>query len=329
MAPSRSKQTKRELRRLDAQLLSDLWVFRAVARAGSMSAAAAQLNVTAGAVSQRVLRLEARLKEQLFQRDKGKIALTSSGGIVLDAMNGVFTTLSNALSRLRHTRHDRIVVSCAPSLAMEWLMPHLLEFYRECPDVELTVRSEMSLPTAEWMKTEGVDVVITHNRARPADLIELGSLQELTFPVCSRAYRDHLRAQPTEERFVIALHDDVPWCEGEPLRAEWQEWLAGAGRSCEFAINTDRHFNLASLAYQAAIHGQGMAIGRSVLVNSLLETGSLVPGGYVPPVPSAYYRVLSPTKEAADSRCSRFAAWLIEGLARTQKETLTMLATDP
>lgn len=329
MEHTRPNKTERELRRLDTQLLSDLWVYRAVARAGSMSAAAAQLNVTAGAVSQRVLRLEARLKERLFQRDKGRLALTSAGSIVLEAMNGVSTTLTNALSRLGRQQHDSIVVSCTPSLAMEWLMPHLQEFYRECPDVELTVRSEMSRPTAEWMKNEGVDVVITHNRARPAGLIELASLQELTFPVCSRAYHDHFRAQPIEERFVTALHDDDPWREGEPPRAEWQEWLALAGSSCDFAINTDRHFNLASLAYQAAIHGQGMAMGRSVIVNGLLKMGSLVLGGNIPPVPSAHYRVLSRAEEAADSRCARFAAWLAGGLARTQKETLTLLAIDP
>jgi len=329
MAPTITNKTERELRRLDAQLLSDLWVFRAVARAGSMSAAAAQLNVTAGAVSQRVLRLEARLKEKLFERDKGKIALTASGGIVLEAMNGASTTLTNALSRVGRPQHDSIVVSCAPSLAMEWLMPHLHEFYREHPDVELTVRSEMSWPTAEWMQAEGVDVVITYNRARPAELFELGSLQELTFPVSSRAYRDHLHAQPIQERSVTALIDDDPWCEGGPPRAEWQEWQAAAGRNCEFAIGAERHFNLASLAYRTAIHGQGMAMGRSVLVNSLLKMGSLVPGGKVAPVPSAHYRVLSRTEEAADSLCARFAVWLAGGLARTQQETLTLLDPNP
>lgn len=329
MANTTTNKAERELRRLDAQLLSDLWIFRAVARAGSMSAAAAQLNVTAGAVSQRVLRLEARLKEKLFERDKGKIALTASGSIVLEAMNGASTTLTNALSRVGRPQHDSIVVSCAPSLAMEWLMPHLHEFYRECPDVELTVRSEMSWPTAEWMQAEGVDVVIAYNRARPAELVELGSLQELTFPVCSRAYRDRLQARSIEQRAVTALIDDDPWCEGGPPRAEWQEWLAAAGRNPEFAIDGERHFNLASLAYRTAIHGQGMAMGRSVLVNSLLKTGSLVPGSNGPPVPSAHYRVLARTDGAANSLCARFAEWLAGGLARTQRETLSMVAGEP
>src|SRR4051812_38990265 len=136
MARTRSNRTQRELRRLDAQLLADLWVFRAVARAGGMSAAATQLSVTAGAVSQRILRLEARLHEKLFERDKGRVALTASGSVVFEAMNGVSTTLTHALSRLGRSRHDNIVVSCAPSLAMEWLMPHLVEFYRECPGIE-------------------------------------------------------------------------------------------------------------------------------------------------------------------------------------------------
>jgi hypothetical protein len=65
-----------------------------------------------------------------------------------------------------------------------------------------------------------------------------------------------------------------------------------------------------------------------VLVNSLLKMGSLVPGGNFSPLPGAQYRVLSPSEGAADSRCSRFAAWLVAGLARTQEETLAMLAVN-
>lgn len=320
-----SNKDEREVRRLDAQLLSDLWIFRAVARAGSMAAAATQLSVTAGAVSQRVLRLEARLKTKLFQRDKGKIALTEAGSFVLEAMNGASLALNNALAKLDGPQNTSLVVSCVPSLAMEWLMPNLQEFYRECPDIELQVRSETTPPSAAWMTNERVDVLISYAHVRPSDLAELAALQELTLPVCSRAYRSRLRALPPEERMVVAMHDDDPWREGEPPRAEWQEWLANAGTERGFSINGDQHFNQAYLAYQAAMYGQGVAIGRSVSVNGLLKSGKLVPMVDLPLVASAHYRIFARTEQSPDSACARFAAWLARGLARTQKETITLV----
>lgn len=325
MSSSDRSNSEREARRLDAQLLSDLWIFRAVARAGSISAAAPQLNVTAGAVSQRVLRLEARLRADLFRRQKGKIALTEVGSIVLDAMNGVSLTLNNALARLEHPQRASIVVSCSTSLAMEWLMSHLQEFYRECPDVELLLRSETTETSAAWMAAEGIDVRIHYTHFCPVDLVELASIQELTFPVCSRAYRSRLVALPPEERTAVALHDNDAWREGEPPRAEWQEWLAIRSSNCGFLINADRQFNLAYLAHQAAMYGQGIAIGRSVSVNGLLRAGKLVLAVDAPPVPSAHYRVLARTNHTADSPCGRFARWVERALVRTQKETITLL----
>lgn len=325
----RSDKDEREVRQLDAQLLSDLWIFRAAARAGSISAAATQLNVTAGAVSQRVLRLEARLKADLFERRKGKMALTEAGSIVLEAMNGASLTLNNALARIELPQRASLVVSCGPSLATEWLLPHLQDFYREYPDIELSVRAETVAPSAASMADDGVDVRIHFMHGRPDDLVELAALRELTFPVCSRAYRSRLRVLPVEERTVVAMHDDDAWREGESSRAEWGEWLASAGVNCGFAIKGERHFNQAALAYQAAVYGQGVAMGRSVSVNGLLKAGKLVRAlDDVPPVPSAHYRLLARTEAPAGSAAARFSAWAERALAQTQKETITLLGID-
>ena len=100
MGGSGSDRFERDGWRIDAQLLSDLWVFRAVARGGSMSAAATELSVTAGAVSQRVLRLEARLNTKLFERKKSKLTLTEPGSSLLDAMNGYGPESKVTVSRL-------------------------------------------------------------------------------------------------------------------------------------------------------------------------------------------------------------------------------------
>jgi len=146
--------------RVDGQLLSDLWVFRIAARVGSITGAASRLGVTQGAVSQRVIRLEGRLGATLFSRKNGRLYLTPSGDSVLSTMNEVATKLNGALSRFDRIRRSSLVVSCLPSLAMEWLVPRLQRFYRENPDIELFIRSEISQATEECLEGKGIDVLI-------------------------------------------------------------------------------------------------------------------------------------------------------------------------
>lgn len=315
---------ERDIRGLDGQLLSDLWVFLAAARVSSIGAAAAQLNVTAGAVSQRVLRLEARLKVELFRRSGGKVALTDAGGVMLEAMNRASLVLNNAIASIDTSKRTSIVVSCGTSLAVEWLVPRLQDFYRECPDIELLVRAQSIIPSASFMTADAVDVLIHCSHRRCDDLVEIACVRELIFPVCSPEYRARLHALPVAERTVVAMHDVEPWLEGESPRAQWQEWLEWAGARRGFEIGAERLFNQASLAYQAAMYGQGVAIGHAVGVNGLLMTNKLVPLFDGPAMPSACYRILARTDEATDSPIRRFAAWVARNMARTQQETIAL-----
>lgn len=321
----RPPDNEREAYRVDAQLLSDLWIFRAAARFGSITAAARHLNVTQGAVSQRVLRLEARLGVELFHRLKGRIVLTEAGSRMLATMDTVSSEVNQALGSIRRPQRGALVVSCAPSLATEWLMPHLQDFYRECPQIELRVRAEMSVRSAKWMEAERIDVLIDYLHAEAPDLHQLASVQELTFPVCSRAYRARLDSLPAEERSVVLMHDDAAWREGEVAGAEWQERLSSTACRTTLAVEGERHFNLAYLAYQAAVYGQGVAIGRSISVNRLLHSGDLVAASDEAPLPSAHYRVFALAPVAADSPAQRFSAWLVRALARTQQDSLEWL----
>lgn len=314
-----------ESRRADGQLLADLWVFRAVARSSGMSAASVELNVTPGAVSQRVLRLEARLGMKLFEREKNRLVLTASGSLMLDAINSAALTLNNALARLADCGRSSIVVSCGPSLTTEWLMPNLAEFYGEFPGIELLVRSETAQPSAAWMAREGIDVLIHYCHHRIADQVELASLQEWTFPVCSPAYLARMAELPPEQRAVVLMHDDDAWRQGEPLRAEWQEWLEHAGSAWTFLTAGERHFNQAQLAYQAAVYGQGIAMARAVSVNALLKQHKLVRAVNAQPAPSASYRVVARAEQASDSLAARFASWLSRALVATQRDTLRLL----
>jgi len=323
------RHSERESSHIDPQLLSDLWIFRAAARYGSISAAAQHLDVTAGAVSQRVLRLEARLGTELFRRQKSRITLTHEGTMLLDAMNDVSLTLNSALTRIDKSASPTLVVSCATSLATEWLMPRLQDFYRECSNIELAIRAERGTSSAAWMQRQQVDVLVHYSHDRADDLCELASLQEFTLPVCSRAYRSRLNGLSPKERDIVLMHDDDAWGEGEPMGAEWQEWLAiTRSATGDLAIKAERHFNLAYLAYQAAMYGQGVAMGRMVSVSGLLAAGKLVPAFDMPPAPGAQYRIVSRTNAEVGSPAQRFSAWVAEAMARTQQEIFLLLDPD-
>lgn len=318
---------ERDVHRLDAQLLSDLWIFRAVARFGSITAAAARLGVTQGAVSQRVLRLEGRLGAPLFVRQKSGVALTEAGSSLLASMTQVALILNDSLSRIQHLHRKAIVVSCVPSLATEWLVPHLDEFYRLHPGVEVFVRSELAPSTADRMEENGVDIIIAYEASPPPDLHELAAIQEYVFPVCSPRYRRDLDEGGGEVGNLVLLHDDVPWW-GGAADSEWSGWREAAGANWPASPSGSRHFNLAHLAYHAAMLDQGVAVGRSIIVNRLLSKGELVPATRYPPVAGSTYRALAHRPGDARSAVRQFAGWWRDAMARTQSQTLALLAPE-
>ncbi|MBN8842206.1 MAG: LysR family transcriptional regulator [Sphingomonadales bacterium] len=288
---------------------------------GSITAAAKRQSVTQGAVSQRILRLEGRLGTPLFLRKNGRLTPTAAGEALTEAMNDVAETLNGALSRFDRVQRRSLVISCLPSLATEWLVPHLEGFYKAAPEIELFIRAELSVPSRERMQDEGIDLIIGYQREPVPDLHELASLQEMIIPVCSREYRGAMldRAEAT----ITCLHDDVPWL-GGPRDFEWREWQA-ANPSWKARIGGDRHFNLAHLAYHAALCGQGMAMGRAVLINRLMERGELVAATDLAPVPGASYRILTHRPGPARSPVRSFAAWLVAEMEQSQRRTVAML----
>lgn len=325
--PSRSNGSKHNcesrsgVSKPDAQLLSDLWIFRAAAHHQSITSAAAHLSVTQGAVSQRVRRLESRLGVSLFRRHKGRVLLTEAGSEVLDAMDTVAVRVGDALTRIERKART-LVVTCSPTLATEWLMPMLQEFYAECPDVELLLRAEIAPPSAEWMAEQGIDVMIDYLHAGAPNLVELASVREYIFPVCSPSYRARLQ----QDAKVVLMHDDAAWQEGESAGSEWAEWFA-VPCNRRLVVDGERHFNLSYLAYQSAVYSPGLALGRAISVNRLLRTGSLVAAYDDPPVCSAFYRVFALAPADPDTKIGRFASWLQRALLRTQQDTLSRLQT--
>lgn len=310
-----------DARRLDGQLLSDLWIFRAAVRHGSLTAAAQKLGITQGAVSQRVSRLEARLGTQLFLRQKGRLILTDEGKSVFDAMTDVALTLNDCLSRTERMHRSALVVSCVPSVATEWLVPNLQNFYDHHPGIEIFVRAELAPSTPERLDSDAIDLVIDYQPEPANDLHQLAELQEVIFPVCSPSYRDRLESAP------VLLQDDLT-CWNMPADYDWKIWRAATHANWPGRSATVRHFNLAHLAYHAAMMGQGVAMGRALIVNRLLTNGELIPAVEMAPVSGSVYRLLTNRPGDARSAVRKFASWCSEAMAATQAATLSLLSVD-
>ena len=316
-------EPKADAHRLDAQLLSDLWVFRSAGRFGSITGAARHLGVTQGAVSQRVLRLEARLETPLFIRNKSRIVLTEAGTLLMDSMTNVANELNHSISRIYQQQRGAIVLSCVPSLATEWLVAHLESFYREHPGIEIFLRSEFVVWTAERLEDEGVDLAIEYTGETGDGMHELAAARELLFPVCSRKYLEHL--QSPEPPPIVLLHDDVP-CAGEAPNLEWSEWRRSLDTRWPDTPVTDRHFNLSILAYHAALCDQGVAMGRAAIVQRLVQRGELVLATPYPPILGPSYRVVTHRPGDARSPVRLFAAWWAAAMSETQSQMLALIA---
>ncbi|MCI4664108.1 MAG: LysR substrate-binding domain-containing protein [Neomegalonema sp.] len=300
---------------LDSSNLADLWFFRAAATHESFSKAAAELHITQGAVSQRIRNLEARLGVVLFERVGRRVLLTNAGRRLLRVSGEAFETIDQELrSILREQQSGRLTLSCIPSFAMDWLIPRLDDWYRDPSRPRIRIIAELNLITRESMINDGVDIAIRFDPYDYPDLVVQNLLEETLCPVCAPTHP--LPANEGDfERFLRdanLIHDAQAW-EGAPPSTEWETWLRVAGFG---HISHDRgdFFNLNHVATRAAVHGQGVAIGRSLLVRDHLKKGELVQ-----PIDSSIksrgmYRLITLLSPTANSDISLFIHWLTQKL---------------
>lgn len=119
--------------------LSGLRAVEAVARLGSIKAAAEELGVTVGAVSQQVQKTEAQLGVQLFERQNRILLPTPHVLAMQPHLTSAMSSLATAVATTQRGREDALTISVAPVFAGKWLVWHLKAFNRVCPDVRVRV----------------------------------------------------------------------------------------------------------------------------------------------------------------------------------------------
>ncbi len=253
--------------------LRALRTFEAASRRLNFTKAAEDLCVTTAAVSHQVKEIESQLGVALFVRQGRSMKLTPEGEVIRQAVQEAISALEHGIRRIGVRRNaDRVRVSAGPSIAAKWLVPRLETFLQKFPSADIQI--DVSYTDADF-GDEDVDLSIRYGNVDVAHAHTDRLFVESIFPVCSPRLlgkRERLRSPMDLLKFKL-IHVDwatphVPW-------PTWGTWMKAAGVD-HFDDVRGIHFQQTSLAIEAAIAGQGIALGESSLVADDLANGRLV-----------------------------------------------------
>ncbi|RDU97455.1 LysR substrate-binding domain-containing protein [Trinickia dinghuensis] len=249
--------------------LQALFVFETCARALNFTRAAGELNVTPVAVSRMVSRLEDSLEIKLFARGKAGLALTDQGAFLLRAVSSGFGQITAAIEELKRQQAGKevITLSLYSGFASLWLIPRFSEFLEAFPTVNL--RLEVT-SARQYGPLEGADLGV-RLRDRASDRFLKCLCPEIILPVCSPAYLAEFGPidSPSKTNHHTLLHVD-------PTTYTWADFYEGIGRTYPAHYRAVQHTD-PGLAVQAAMLGQGVALGKLLAITSVLNTEQIVP----------------------------------------------------
>jgi LysR family transcriptional regulator, glycine cleavage system transcriptional activator len=283
--------------------LNAIKTFEAAARLGSFTRAAAELNVTHGAVSRQIRVLEDWLGARLFVRTGRNAVPTRAGTDLLAEVGPALDRLAGAALRV-HGGADAcgsLCVSALPTFAMRWLIPRLPEFQRNHPALELRIVTA-STPSEQFRMD--VDAVISGPSRQPG-WVGKRFLGEARLPLLSPELmkRCPLRAPVDLARHTL-LH-------AATLREAWPRWLAAADVP-DLEPARDQVFEHFYFAIQAALEGLGVVMGPLALVGDELRAERLLAPIREPATRTRGYFVYA---RAASSDIPAIAAlrkWLVD-----------------
>lgn len=284
--------------------LTALRAFECVARLKSISAAAAELNVTRPAVSKQVAQLETAMDVALLRRSGNAIHLTAQGEELFDGLRRAFDLISSTVAAVggRSRQEKRLRVLVCRDFASSWLAGRVGKFLLANPGVALEVMAEKN---GSLRLAEDFDIRIFYGGAGEhagAGMADTELCRWIDLPVCTRAFADqHLKgARPAcDAPSLIDANYDV-----------WDEWCNFTGFQPGGPRKSTTLFNETTLCLSVALSGGGLTIG-----DTFLALPAIVAGDLVVPYPTGLlsaqsYRLLMAEGRRPSLAARKFIAWL-------------------
>jgi len=232
-----------------------------------MTLAAEELHLTHGAVSRQVKALEDHLGVQLFHRMTRRIELTEAGISFFGTVTRLLSELAREAEIVRSKNDDsRLIVSSGVSFASKWLTSRLHRLMARYPDFD--VQLEVTDNEVIFAKSQ-VDVAMRYGSGSYPHAAAERIMNETVSPVCSPDYRGRMGGlkSPDELAGCQLVHEIG-------LKANWERWFAMMGISVSRTRGPG--YSHGSMSIEAAIRGEGVALGRSVLVAEDVAAGRLI-----------------------------------------------------
>ncbi len=248
-----------------------LVVFEAAGRLLNFTKAGREVGMSQVAVSKQISFLEAALGILLFKRSNRGLELTSAGRRLYAAVAMGLNHILDAIDEIRPLSHPgRISVTTTIALASVWLMPRIAKFRAAYPGIDLKLIATDSLLD---LPGERIDLAIRYGMGHWPDMKSQKLFGIELFPVCSPGYLARYPSLMTSDdlRCAALLHLDEP----NSQDADWSVWFKAVGIA-EPTRAAGLHFNNYPLLIQAAVNGQGVALGWGHLIDDLLDNTSLM-----------------------------------------------------
>lgn len=293
------------MRRLRRDLPSGnaLFFFEAAARCKNLTRAAEELYVTQPAVSRMLARMEGHLGIKLFERARAGIELTEDGKILYQKISEAFGGIEAGIDqiRARATGLKPVSLSASTAFTTHWLLPRLQSLKNRLPKVDLRLQlnaGRVGEPTADADLCIGI--LREDERFSDRTLV----MPEILIPVCSPAYRDDAAHGPDGavlDTLLLTGDSEYGWHDRfQSLSAERHRAAA--------TLRLDDY----SVVVQAALQGQGMALGWLNVVAGCLVQGSLLPAEQEIIATRRNCCLISPNEKFSDPAVGGVRDWIIE-----------------
>ncbi len=293
----------KQLNGLNRLELGYLRAFEAVARLGHVGAAAVELNLTAGAVSQQIRKLQSSLEVELFEREGRRIRLTPRGSelrrtvaVALDDLGACVNTLA-AKPALKQA--DTLRLSVPPALGVAWLTSAMFDFCTTSGLATFRMTTALDMAQIDWRQT---DVAVTYGTP-PKEGFAWRLIATVRLrPICSPSLLNSAKG-------LRSLTDVVDqWLLHEDDGTEWRRWLAAAkvGRAPQY----NAYFGTLMMAIAAALEGRGLALVSDLLAQDYLRSGRLVRPYNTGVEATRSYYCICPEARVHEPLIERFMEWI-------------------
>lgn len=245
--------------------LTSLRAFEKVAEHLSFTRAAETLHVSQSAVSQQIAQLEERTGKRLVERSGRGLKLTPHGEILATACQHSFGALERALKRVSRGGRRTLHVRLPPTIAMKWLVPKLMGFQLQHPDLELQISTSVQPVDFE---IEDVDIGMQRAVQPDPGLQASVIMEEKGILVCSPALWAGRKKRLSELTSMTLLRS-------VNRLDDWSMWLKGMNAP-EFTPASHIDFSFSLLMYQSALEGVGPCIAQPEFVADDLAAGRLI-----------------------------------------------------